>query len=159
VLVTYDDNGFYGHPDHIKSNRITVAAFAAAADPNYQSAAGPAWQVGRLFYTAISLSRMREFGRRLRENGLDAPLDPDDGGEPSMGTPDHLVTTVLDVTAQVERKRQALLAHASQMGPEGFFAQIPAQLFAEMFGTEEFQLVQGEPGVAGLASDLFAGLR
>jgi LmbE family N-acetylglucosaminyl deacetylase len=75
------------------------------------------------------------------------------------GTPDELITTTIDVSAQVERKRLALFAHASQMGPNVFFAQMPPPLFDELFGQESFQLVETRVSAPSSETDLFAGLR
>jgi LmbE family N-acetylglucosaminyl deacetylase len=96
----------------------------------------------------VARSKIRNLGRLLRE-----------AGEADIGTPDELITTEVDVSPQVERKRQALMAHASQMGPEVFFAKMPAALFYRLFGRESFQLARGQSGASGLESDLFAGLR
>ena len=162
VLVTYDENGFYGHPDHVKANRITVAAFDAAADPSQYPEAGPPWQSRKLYYTVVPRSGVEQFGRRLLEAGITPPFEPVEGEPPPFGTPDELVTTYVDVSQQVERKHRALLAHATQMGPEVFFAQLPPELFASLFGEETFQLVRwvgGDLPAGGREEDLFAGLR
>jgi mycothiol conjugate amidase Mca len=159
VLVTYDEQGFYGHPDHIQANRITVAAFTAAADPTRYPDAGEPWQASKLYYTAAPRSALRTFGQLLREAGIEPPPALDGQVEPAWGTPDELVTTYLDVSAQVERKRQALLAHATQMGPEVFFWRLPEQLFHLGFGREAFQLVRSLVAVSAPEEDLFAGLR
>lgn len=191
VLVSYDENGFYGHPDHINANRITVRAFARAGDPAaYPEQGLEPWQPAKLYYTAVPRSRMAEFGRRLAEYGIRPPLDEaaaepgqadaaEAGGDdvqaggtpraadesgaadesPPMGTPDELVTTYVDVSAWVERKRKALWAHATQMGPEVFFARMPPELFDELFGTESFQLVESKLPASPPEDDLFAGLR
>ncbi|HUP34698.1 MAG TPA: N-acetyl-1-D-myo-inositol-2-amino-2-deoxy-alpha-D-glucopyranoside deacetylase [Candidatus Limnocylindria bacterium] len=159
VLVTYDERGFYGHPDHIRAHQITVAAFDAAGDPGRWPEAGPPWRPAKLYYTAVARSAIREFGRLLREAGIRAPFEDGEGGQPEIGIADELITTNVDVSAHVERKRQALMAHASQMGPDVFFARMPPALFHRTFGRESFQLVRGRSGVAGLEDDLFAGLR
>jgi mycothiol conjugate amidase Mca len=160
VLVTYDERGFYGHPDHIKAHQITVAAFDAAGDPARWPETGAPWQPVKLYYTAVARSAIRDLGRLLRGAGIDPPFE-DDGekDDPEIGIADELVTTQIDVSAHVERKRQALLAHATQMGPEVFFTRMPPPLFHQVFGRESFRLVRGNPGASGLEGDLFAGLR
>ena len=162
VIVTYDDNGFYGHPDHINANRITVRAFATAGD----SAAYPEqdlapWTPKKLYYTAVARSAIASFGARLAEYGIDPPLRDQDaeGDTPPFGTPDELVTTVVDVAGVVERKRRALWAHATQMGANVFFARMPPELFDELFGRESFQLVEARVAAPIPETDLFAGLR
>ena len=161
VIVTYDENGFYGHPDHINAHRIAARAYEVAGDPDYRSANGSQpWSPHKLYYTAVSKTAVAEFGRRLREAGLQEPIEEgQESDAPSWGTPDELVTTVVDVAAHVEQKRQALFAHATQMGPEVFFAKIPQPLFSQLFARESFQLVDSRLPAAPPETDLFAGLR
>ncbi|MDP8921920.1 MAG: PIG-L family deacetylase [Chloroflexota bacterium] len=185
VLVNYDDTGFYGHPDHVNANRITVRAFARTGDPGGYPEHGLApWQPSKLYYTAVPRSQMAEFGRRLAKHRIRPPLHADapepsgandseargdaaqavsdmpaPEGAPPIGTPDELVTTYVDVSRWVERKRRALWAHATQMGPETFFARMPPTLFDELFGTELFQLVESRVTATSPEDDLFAGLR
>jgi LmbE family N-acetylglucosaminyl deacetylase len=102
---------------------------------------------------------MIDFAQRLRDHGVTPPFEVADGELPPFGTPDELVTTVVDVSAQVERKRRALLAHATQMGPEVFFAQLPPELFDELFRNESFRLVSARRPAPEQEDDLFAGLR
>jgi N-acetyl-1-D-myo-inositol-2-amino-2-deoxy-alpha-D-glucopyranoside deacetylase len=159
VLVTYDERGFYGHPDHIRAHQITMAAFDAAGDPARWPEAGPPWQPAKLYYTAVARSAIRRFGRLMREAGIEMPFEDGEAGEAEIGTADELITAQIDVSAHVERKRQALMAHASQMGPEVFFAKMPPALFHQVFGRESYQLVRGPAGAPGIEDDLFAGLR
>ena len=162
VLVTYDENGFYGHPDHIQANRITVRAFAAAGEETAYAEQGlPPWSPQKLYYTAVARSQISRFAERLLAHGIEPPLrdGTGDADVPPFGTPDELVTTVVDVSPYVERKRRALQAHATQLGANVFFAQMPPELFDELFGTESFQLVEARVASAHPESDLFAGLR
>jgi LmbE family N-acetylglucosaminyl deacetylase len=155
VLVTYDERGFYGHPDHIRAHQITVAAFEAAGDPTRWPEAGTPWRPAKLYYTAVARSAIKNLGRVLSEAGIETPFG--DGREPEIGIADELITTQVDVSAQVELKRQALMAHATQMGPEVFFAKMPPALFHRIFARESFQLVRGRSGASGMEDDLFAG--
>lgn len=158
VLVTYDENGFYGHPDHINANRIAVGAFAAAGNPERYADQGlEPWMPVKLYYTAVARSRFSHFAQRLTEHGIESPLESDEQEMP-FGTPDELVSTVVDVSAQIEKKRGALFAHATQMGENVFFAKLPPPLFAELFSQESFQLVESRVPTAKPESDLFAGL-
>jgi mycothiol conjugate amidase Mca len=167
VIVTYDENGFYGHPDHINAHRIAARAYELAADPSIDSGDGRApWAAEKLYYTAVPRSAMAEFGRRLREAGIEPPMRMEDADagegpadEPPFGTPDELITTVVDVSAQVERKRRGLFAHATQMGPEVFFARLPAPLFDQLFSRETFMLARQRIEPTLPETDLFAGLR
>jgi LmbE family N-acetylglucosaminyl deacetylase len=161
--VTYNENGFYGHPDHINAHRVAVGAYDLAGDASHDSGNGHApWAPSKLYYTAVARSAMVQFGQRLRELGIDGPgsdAEESPGPEPEWGTPDELITTEVDVSAHVEQKRLALFAHATQMGPEVFFAKIPPPVFQQMFGREQFQLVKSRVPSAPRESDLFDGLR
>jgi mycothiol conjugate amidase Mca len=161
VIVTYNENGFYGHPDHINAHRIAARAYEVAGDPAYHSESGhEPWAPRKLYYTAVSQSAIAEFGRRLREAGIQAPIeDGVESDERSWGTPDELVTTVVDVSKHVDQKRRALFAHATQMGPEVFFAKLPEPLFNQLFARESFQLVHARVPATPPETDLFNGLR
>jgi LmbE family N-acetylglucosaminyl deacetylase len=159
VLITYDEYGFYGHPDHIMANRITVRAFALSADRSVHLPAGdPPWSVSKLYYTAVPYSRFEEFGRELRQRGIEPPLQQEDDSRPRIGTPDHLVTTFVDVSAVVERKRRALWTHRTQLGPDVFFSKLPPELFDQLFATEAFQLVESRVQTRPPEFDVFDGV-
>jgi mycothiol conjugate amidase Mca len=161
VMVTYDENGFYGHPDHINAHRIARAAYERAGDPGqYPDQGLEPWAPTKLYYSVVSRSAMAQFGERLREAGIEFPIRAESDEEaPPFGTPDDLVTTVVDVSAEVDRKRRALFAHATQMGPEVFFARLPPALFGLLFSRESFQLAQSRVPASAPETDLFAGLR
>jgi mycothiol conjugate amidase Mca len=162
VVVTYDERGGYGHPDHIRAHQVAVAAFEAAGDVRRYPAAGPAWAPSKLYYNVFPRSAIQRFGERLRAAGMDVPFArqaedaPATDTDPPFGVADERVTTVVDVSAYVGAKRAALESHRTQMGPEQFFMRLPAELFAEVFGRETFQRVVG-PGETPEA-DLFSGL-
>src|SRR5215475_8820503 len=90
VLVTYDERGFYGHPDHIKANQITVAAFEAAGDPTRWPDAGTPFRPAKLYYTAVARSDIKNLGRVLSEAGIPTPFG--DEREPEIGIADELIT-------------------------------------------------------------------
>ena len=163
VVVTYDENGGYGHPDHIRSHQVAVAAFAAAGDPVRFPNAGAAWPARKLYYSVVPRSAVRRFAEELREAGIESPFPAVARGgedEVSFGVSDDRVTTLVDVSEYATAKRQALAAHRTQMGPEQFFMRLPPPMFARVFGNESFQRVEG-PTVntsGGPEDDLFAGL-
>ncbi|HLZ28422.1 MAG TPA: N-acetyl-1-D-myo-inositol-2-amino-2-deoxy-alpha-D-glucopyranoside deacetylase [Chloroflexota bacterium] len=161
VVVTYDENGGYGHPDHVRAHQVAVAAFAAAGDPRRFPDAGTPWSPARLYYAVIARSSFPRFIERLREAGIESPFTaPSEVPQPErpvFGVSDDRVTTRVDVSQYVETKRLSLAAHRTQMGPDQFFMRIPPELFGEFFGRETFQRVGGpEDGLA--EDDLFAGL-
>jgi mycothiol conjugate amidase Mca len=155
VIVTYDERGGYGHPDHIRAHQLAVAAFEAAADGTRFPSAGPAWSTEKLYYAVVPRSAFGQFAERLRAAGIEAPFQRQETStdeEPPFGVADERVTTTVDVSAYVEAKRAALASHRTQMGPEQFFMRLPA----EVFGRETFERVAG-PGQTP-ETDLFAGL-
>ncbi len=91
VVVTYDENGGYGHPDHIRAHQVAVAAFRAAGDPTRYPEAGPPWAPRKLYYAILTRSALRRFGEALRAAGVEVPFRA--GREPGHGRrrrpPDH----------------------------------------------------------------------
>jgi mycothiol conjugate amidase Mca len=159
VVITYDERGGYGHPDHIRAHQVAVAAFEAAADTARFPSAGEAWAPAKLYYSVVPRSALGRFAERLREAGIEVPFRraaESATEDPPFGVADERVTTSVDVSAYVGQKRAALEAHRTQMGPEQFFMRLPTELFAEVFGRETFQRVTGPGGTP--ESDLFAGL-
>jgi LmbE family N-acetylglucosaminyl deacetylase len=143
VVVTYDENGAYGHPDHIQAHLITVAAIGKSGIP------------AKFYHTAIPRTRIAELFDYMRSTGaevgdLELPED--------FGTPDELITTVVDVSAHVERKRKALEAHASQ-GENIFLLRLPEEGQQRVFGQESFVRKFSTVPIEGDEDDLFAGLR
>ena len=152
VVVTYDANGFYGHPDHIQAHRITMAAAEMTGIPD------------KVYFTAVPRSRMAEFRKRLEEFGIEPPTGEDGDGEEvtgpreEWGTPDELVTTFVDVTAETDRKFDSLLAHASQ-SDNIFFIRMGREAFSEMMAFESFTRAVDRTDAPVPEDDLFAGLR
>ncbi|QFG26367.1 PIG-L family deacetylase [Actinomadura sp. WMMB 499] len=143
VVVTYDEDGGYGHPDHIMAHRIAVAAAERCGVPD------------KLYYTAIPRSGVRRMIEGARELGIDLGFEPPD----DFGTPDELVTTTVDVLAHAERKFKALEAHASQ-GENIFILKMPEDVRPFVLGQESFvRRFSRVPVPEDLEDDLFAGLR
>ncbi len=143
VVVTYDENGAYGHPDHIQAHLITVEAIRKSGVP------------AKFYYTAVPRSRIAELFASLRESG-------EEGGEfelpEDFGTPDELITTVVDVSPHVDQKRRALEAHASQ-GDGMFMLRLPEEGQRRVFGQESFVRQFSTVPAPDHEDDLFAGLR
>ncbi len=142
VVVTYDANGNYGHPDHIQAHRAAVAAAEATGIP------------AKFYYSAVPKSAFVRLRDALVASGANiAELDiPDD-----FGTPDEEITTEIDVSAYVERKREALAAHGSQT-ENSFFTRLPDDVVTLALSYESFTLRSAPSGLAR-EDDLFAGLR
>jgi LmbE family N-acetylglucosaminyl deacetylase len=155
VVVTYDANGFYGHPDHIMAHRITVAAAASTGIP------------AKVYETAVPRSGLKEFAAAMLAEGIAPPelsdreegqFHVDEGEGPVFGTPDEQVTTYIDVHDQVSAKRASLAAHASQ-ADNIFFLGLSEVLYGRFFGVETFVRTLDRTGAPLPESDLFAGLR
>jgi LmbE family N-acetylglucosaminyl deacetylase len=147
VIVTYDENGFYGHPDHIQAHRITMAAIDAAGED------APA----KVYWTTMPRSGMERFGKVMREFGADWD-EPVEGEPEEMGLPDDEITTWVDASAFGEQKFEALEAHASQE-ENIFFLRIGKERFTELMGTETFVRVRDTTDAPVPEHDLFARLR
>lgn len=162
VVVTYDENGGYGHPDHIRAHQVAVAAFEAAGDSSRFPDAGAPWSPAKLYYAVIPRSGFKRFAELLREAGIEAPFadQSEEGGDarPTFGVSDDRVTTIVDVGEYIDAKRSALAAHATQMGQEQFFMRLPPPIFKEILGRETFQRMSGPSARSSPEDDLFSGL-
>ncbi|MGC4939008.1 N-acetyl-1-D-myo-inositol-2-amino-2-deoxy-alpha-D-glucopyranoside deacetylase [Kribbella sp. DT2] len=162
VLVTYDEWGNYGHPDHVKAHRVATYAAALAAARSYREDLGPAWDVAKIYWTAMAEGPMRDGLRKLRESGDTTTfegMDPD-GPLPPMITPDRLVDCIVSADGYIDRKMNAMKAHATQITVDGPFFALSNNNGSEIFGDEAYRLVKGTavPGPKGVETDLFAGL-
>ena len=162
VLVTYDDFGGYGHPDHIQAHRVSMYALTLAAASTFRPDLGPAWEVAKVYWTAFPRSVVREGIERMRAAGETtgfAEMDPDDI---PFAIDDALVTTAVSAPALLDRKLDALRAHATQVTVDGGFFALADNVGAEAFGTEYFRLVRGTAAgpfdASGRETDLFAGI-
>ncbi|MDP9735633.1 mycothiol conjugate amidase Mca [Curtobacterium sp. 260] len=160
VLVTYDENGGYPHPDHIRTHEVSVAAWRAAADPAEYPDAGEPWSISKLYYErTMNPRRFRTIYEALRER------DPDSAAveqlrewvERFADRPD-LATTHVDVRDHFDARDAALHAHASQVPPDSVFFSWPNDLLATVWPTEDYQLVEARVPTDLPESDLFAGL-
>ena len=163
VLVTYDEFGGYGHPDHIQAHRVAMYAAQLAAVPSYRKDLGEAWDIPKIYWGAMSESRMRAGLRALREAGDSTTfegMDPDGQLPPFVTSDDNLAASV-DATAYIEQKMAALRAHATQITTDGPFFALSNNVGAEAMGIEFYRIAKGERGELGpdgLETDLFAGL-
>lgn len=150
VVVTYDNNGIYNHPDHLRAHDITVAAFEQTGIP------------AKLYFTARRRGDWERMRQRAEEAGIELPLPPQRQLSPEnlerMAQIEARITTSIDVSGVVDRKRAALAAHASQLD-ESWWLRFPSELFTDMFGTETFIRAQDRTGAPTPEDDLFAGLR
>ena len=159
IVVTYDETGGYGHPDHIMTHRMTVAALQAASDPAQFPETGQAWQAVKFYYTAWARSEMLRAFKWMHVFGLKTPLrepgfDPD-----NFGCSDHLITTKIDVRPVIGIKRRALFAHRSQMGRQLWFRAFLRLTERHIYRYESFRRIRPLASPCSLETDMFAGLK
>jgi mycothiol S-conjugate amidase len=158
VLTTYDENGGYPHPDHVRCHQISVAAFEAAGKDGAFPDAGPLWQPSKLYYHMGSRKRYEALDAAMIARGLEPPYaerlkewkpDPEK---------DNRVTTRVNCADYFAVRDRALIAHATQIDPEGHWFAVPLDVHQEAWPTEDYELVRStvetEPG----EDDLFAGI-
>jgi mycothiol conjugate amidase Mca len=159
VIVTYDERGSYGHPDHIAAHRMAVAAFDAAGDPGRFSDQGlPAWQPQKLYYTAFSRSGFERFAELLRERGVPPPFEDPDFDVAAITVPDEVITTRVNVREYMTHKRGAMLAHRTQIPADHPMLTLPKDLAREAWSTETFIRARSLIPTPESEDDLFAGL-
>ena len=147
VVISYDPEGAYQHPDHVQAARCASAAAAVTGIP------------AKFYQTAMRRSDWRELWDALREQGVEVPdvreIDPDMLRQ--MEERERQITTNIDISPVLDRKRAALLAHASQIR-DSWFNKIPPELTARVFGRESFIRASDTTGAPVPEDDLFAGL-
>lgn len=162
VLVTYDEIGGYGHPDHIQAHRVATYGAALAAAPSYRTDLGQAWDIAKIYWTAMPHSMFVAGIKAMREQGSNF-FEADNPDDVPFAVPDEQVTAQIDGVARYEQKLAAMRAYPTQIAPDGPFFALSGALGSEVWGREHFRLVKGTPGPVdahtGWETDLFAGLR
>jgi len=142
VLTVYDENGVYGHPDHIQVHRVGVRAAAMAG-------------TARVYMNTIDNEFVKRSMKDAQEQGVEMPGDID-FGEFDLGVASHRITATVDVRPWLDRKRQAMAAHASQISETSFFLAMAPELFENAFGQEWFIRTDAPPGT--IETDLLSDL-
>jgi mycothiol S-conjugate amidase len=175
VMVVYgDEQSGYPHPDHLRVHDVGVAAFRSAGDGDRHPVAGAPWQPKKLYYTEFSVTRFREIHEKFEELGLDSPFD-EQWRRRWEEIPAPTVTTSVDIAGFADVRRQALLAHATQVDPASpFWFGLPPEVMRTIHPSDDYRLalvarpdgsltapVGSDPEAPGgpVGSDLFAGLR
>ena len=157
VVTTYDENGGYPHPDHIMCHQVTVAAVRAAGDPAAYPNAGEPWQPLKLYYNGgWSKPRITALHDALLAEGVESPYAEwlaswDDARS-------RTATTRIDIADWFERRDQALLAHATQIDPDGWFFKVPLEVQRRVWPVDEFEAALSVVPIVEGEDDLFAGL-
>ncbi|MDP9801253.1 mycothiol S-conjugate amidase [Arcanobacterium wilhelmae] len=154
VLITYDERGGYPHPDHIRTHVISMAAVAAASDPNYAPEIGEPWRVSKVYYDAgFSVQRMRTLDSAMVAAGLPAVFT--EWVHHAEGHPSVAGEASIDVAEFFPARDAALAAHATQIDPNGIFFAVPRDLEARVWPWEQFHLALSSVGWADAETDLF----
>ncbi|MFP5371715.1 MAG: mycothiol conjugate amidase Mca [Actinomycetes bacterium] len=160
VMTTYDENGGYPHPDHIRCHQVSVAAFEAAGDPDRFPDAGEPWQPLKLYYNlTFSKPRLLALHEAMVERGIESPYaEWLENWEDKPGDAERLTTSVRCEDFFAVRD-QALIAHATQVDPNGRWFACPLDVQRTAWPTEDFQLARSLVDTTLPEDDLFAGVR
>jgi mycothiol S-conjugate amidase len=156
VIITYpDEQRGYPHPDHLRVHDITLPAFDAAGDPDAYPEAGEPWQPLKLYYSAWSRARTQATHEKFLELGLESPYNEEWRDRPGM---DDRITTKIDISSHHQVRREALLAHATQIDPTSrFWFGLPPEVCAYPY--DDYILARSLVDGPVPEDDLFAGLR
>ncbi|HUQ60932.1 mycothiol conjugate amidase Mca [Lentzea sp.] len=161
VVVTYDENGGYPHPDHIRTHEVSMAALDAAADPGYQPELGEAWEPRKVYYGhGFSRAKILAFHEAMEARGIESPYT-EWLANWSADRPDVMdrVTTRVECADYFDVRDEALKAHATQIDPTSRWFAIPMEMQREIWPTEEYELVRSQVDSTLPENDLFAGVK
>jgi len=165
VIITYDENGGYPHPDHVMTHKVAVAAFEAAADPDAYPGTGEPWQPGKLYYFVSFHGRKYvAFHEEMLRRGLESPYEEifekwaarEEKGEERA---ELEITTRVPCGDFFEIRDAALIAHATQIDPNGFWFRCPLDVQRAVWPTEDYHLARSVVDSDLPEDDLFAGIR
>lgn len=151
VLITYDEIGGYGHPDHIQAHRIAMLAAEKSS-----------WQIQKIYWNTMPKSVIAESMAKMKELGSDF-FGAESVDDLPFVKDDEFVTTLIDGNSQVEKKMAAMKAHVTQISTDGPFFALSNNLGLQVWGDEYYTLVRGEKSGPfdgnGRERDLFAGIK
>ena len=160
VVTTYDENGGYPHPDHIMTHKISVVAFDAAGDPTRYPEAGEPWQPQKLYYNqGFNRPRTLALHEALLARGMDSPYGEWLERWKEFQRAERTLTTHVPCADFYPVRDRALIAHATQIDPEGGWFKVPMPIQQEVWPTEEYELVTSHVETSIPEDDLFAGIR
>lgn len=162
VVVTYDEFGGYGHPDHIQAHRVTMYATQLAGIRSYRSDLGEAWNVDKIYWVAMSAAMWREGMAQAEAAGTATEFDfMGFDSVPPFALEDDDLDARIEANAWVGAKMDAMRAHASQIAVDGPFFALSNNIGQLVWGQEFYRLAvgtRGPVGARGLEEDLFSGL-
>jgi N-acetyl-1-D-myo-inositol-2-amino-2-deoxy-alpha-D-glucopyranoside deacetylase len=158
VLVSYNEHGGYGHPDHVNAHKITVRAFDTAGDPQQFADAADPWTPAKLYYISFRRALWLKIWQAMRERGLSTMLD-DPNFDPNRFVDDPRITTTIDIKPYLKQKLTAMRAHRTQIRPDWMWLGVPEDICSELLCSEYFIRVAARvPVPEEDQTDLFAGL-
>ncbi|CAN5478988.1 mycothiol conjugate amidase Mca [soil metagenome] len=157
VITTYDENGGYPHPDHVMTHTVSMAAFHAAGDPDAFPHAGDPWQPQKVYYTMFAPQRLINLHQAMLDEGVESPFA--DWIDRMKDRPVRAIHTHVDCVDYFGQRDAALLAHATQVDPDGMWFAIPMDIQRRVHPYEDFELGVSLLPVDLPEDDLFAGLR
>lgn len=157
VILGYDEGGGYPHPDHVKCHEVTVEAFGAAGDASRYPDCGKPWQPLKLYYFAARRARTLALHTEMLRRGLESPYA--ERLEKWAGQPEPEITTQIPCADYFAVRDQALLAHATQIDPNGAWFACPLEIQQAVWPTEDFMLARSVVATEKPEDDLFAGIR
>ena len=160
VIITYDENGGYPHPDHLMVHRASMIAWEKAGDAGYKPELGEAWTPLKLYYShGFVYQRMELFHNELLEQGRTRPYTPMMARwDASFGDIMSRVTTQIECADYFQNREDALRAHATQIDPAGAFLATSVATQARLWPTEEFELAQTRVSTSLPENDMLAGV-
>jgi mycothiol S-conjugate amidase len=158
VMTTYDENGGYPHPDHVRCHQISVAAFEAAGKDGAFPDAGSLWQPRKLYYHMGWRKRFEALSAAMKARGLESPYEERLRTWRSDPERDNRVTTQVRCDEYFETRDRALLAHATQIDPKGHWFAVPLEVQQDAWPTEDYELVRTVVDSPVPEDDLFAGI-
>jgi mycothiol S-conjugate amidase len=160
VMITYDENGGYPHPDHIMTHRVSIEAFETAGDPQRYVELGEPWQPLKLYYhMTFTKQRVLALHQAILDAGMESPYESwinswDDSKDLS-----HRVTTRVECGEYFGIRDDALRAHATQVDPDGRWFHLPLEVQQRVWPTEDYELARSLVDTEVPEDDLFAGVR
>jgi mycothiol S-conjugate amidase len=167
VILTYDENGGYPHPDHVMTHKVAVEAFEAAADPDRYPGTGEPWQALKMYYfVTFHQEKYVALHEEMLRRDMDSPYvkifeerEERLRKRAEMGLRDYEITTKVDVADYFEIRDQALLAHATQIDPNSSWFACPIDVQRAAWPTEDYHLARSLVDTELPEDDLFAGVR
>ena len=160
VMTTYDPSGGYPHPDHVMCHRVAFEAYHAAGDAERYRGHGEPWAPSKLYYNHdFSMKRIRTVHEAMADAGLESPFGEWVETRAAREIVERQATTAVHCADYFDRRDRALIAHETQIDPDGFFFGTPRDLEVEVWPVEEFELAHSRVPTTLPEDDLFAGIR